>query len=141
MFYKLLLEQENEMPEEKENIGEIVNKLEKGEITIKEARTELKKKGLQHHRTGLTELILGLTIILGLFLIYFPTVANISQLRFFDFFAHLSVFDFPLAIKLLTSIVIALGLIMTGYASHLLSSKGGLKQGDDTIKFVREGAL
>ena len=128
------------MVEAQEDIGEIVNKLEKGEITIKEARIELKKKGLQHHGTGLTELLLGLTIILGLFLIYFPTVANISQLGFLDFFTKLSVFDFPLAVKILASIVIAIGLIITVYASHLLSSKGGLKQGDDTIKFIREGA-
>jgi len=127
------------MTEERENIEEIVNKLDKGEITIKEARVELKKKGLQHHGTGFTELLLGLTIILGLFLIYLPTIANISQLRFLDFFIQLSVFDFPLVVKILASVIIALGLIMTGYASHLLSSKGGLKQGDDTIKFVKEG--
>ena len=127
------------MVEAQEDIGEIVNKLEKGEITIKEARIEFKKKGLQHHGTGLTELLLGLTIILGLFLIYFPTVANISQLGFLDFFTQLSVFDFPFAVKILVSVIIAIGLIMTVYASHLLSSKGGLKQGDDTIKFVKEG--
>lgn len=127
------------MAEERENIEEIVNKIEKGEITIKQARLELKKKGLQHHGTGLTELLLGLTIIIGLILIYLPTVANISQLGFLDFFAQLSVFDFPLVVKILASVIIAIGLIMTGYASHLLSSKGGLKQGDDTIKFVGEG--
>lgn len=140
MFYSLLLgELKEEMSEEKEGIGEIVNKLEKGEITIKDARVELKKIGLQHHGTGLTELLLGLTIILGLFLIYLPTVANISQLGFLDFFTQLSVFDFPLIVQILASAIIAVGLIMTVYASHLLSSKGGLKQGDDTIKFIREG--
>ena len=72
-------------------------------------------------------------------MIYFPTITNILQLRFLDFFTQLSLFDFPFAVKILASIIIAIGLIMTGYASHLLSSKGGLKQGDDTIKFIREG--
>ena len=127
------------MAEERENIEEIVNKIDKGEMTIKEARVELKKKGLQHHGAGLIELLLGLTIILGLFLIYLPTVANISQLGFLGFFTQLSVFDFPFFVKILASVIIAIGLIMTVYASHLLSSKGGLKQGDDTIKFIREG--
>lgn len=120
-------------------IKDLVEKLEKGEITVKEVKRELKERDLQHHRAGGKQIILGFSIVLGLLFIYLPVFANLSQFEFLSFFTQLTKFHFPIAIPLLLSAVLIFGVFMTGYASHLLRSKGGLKEGDETIRFLRKG--
>jgi len=120
-------------------VKDLAEKLERGEITAKEAKRELKRRELHHHRVRLKEIVMGLIIVTCLLLIYFPTFAKVSKFEFLSFFAQLPSFDFPLFVKLLVSVILALGFFMLGYAGHLLSSKGGLKKGDETVKFIREG--
>lgn len=107
-------------------VRDLAEKLKKGELTRREVKRELKKMGLHH--MSLRHILTSLVGFAMLIPIYISTIAKHSKLDALAFFAQLPTIDFPLIVKILTSIFIAVGLFMTAYASHLLSTKGGTRR-------------
>jgi len=119
---------------------DLARKIDSGEISISEAKKEMKERGLAHHGIRIKGVILGSCIIFSLLLIYLPAFAKLTGLEFLSFFAQLPGLDFFFFIKLLAIVILIIGFVLLIYASHLLKTKGGLNMGDDTLKFIREGS-
>jgi len=122
-------------------IKDLVEKLKRGELTAKEIKEEMKKLGLKH--ATLRETATGILLIGVAVISYLAMIAKPSKLDVLKFLAQLPAIELPFVVKI---ILVGLGIgllsvtfIMMAWASHLLSSKGGLGEGDETIIFIKEG--
>ena len=127
--------------ETERKLEDLAEKLKSGELTSKEIKEEMKKLGIKH--ATLRETATGILLIGVAVISYLPIIANHPNLGALKFIAQLPAIEFPFVMKV---ILVGLGIellsvtfIMMVWASHLLSSKGGLGEGDETIIFIREG--
>jgi protein-S-isoprenylcysteine O-methyltransferase Ste14 len=127
--------------ETERKVKDLVEKLKRGELTSKDIKEEMKKLGITHftlRENAVAILLIGFAVIS-----YLPIFANISNIDALKFLAQLPAMELPFVVKV---ILVGLGigllsvtLIMMAWASHLLSSKGGLGEGDETIIFIKDG--
>jgi len=119
------------MVEERENIEEIVNKLDEGEMTIKEAKKILKEKGLSSEPKSLTGQVAGLISYIAYIIFCFPLTIILSS--------QLKVIIFPMPVIYISLILVAIGTFFALWVTYSHRKKGGLKGSDETIIFYRDG--
>lgn len=119
------------MVEERENIEEIVNKLDEGEMTIKEAKKILKEKGLSSEPKSLTGQVAGLISYIAYIIFCFPLTIILSS--------QLKVIIFPMPVIYISLILVAIGTLFALWVTNSHRKKGGLKGSDETIIFYRDG--
>jgi protein-S-isoprenylcysteine O-methyltransferase Ste14 len=127
--------------ETENKVKDLMEKLKRGELTSKEIKEEMKKLGITHftfRENAVAILVIGVAVVS-----YLPIFANLSDIDALRFLAQLPATELPFVVKVL---LVGLGIgflsvtfIMMTWASHLLSSKGGLGEGDETIIFIRDG--
>ena len=100
-------------------------------------KSELRKRGIGHH--GIGEALSGVLLVVCLILMYVSTFAKVSKIETLAWIANLPAIDFPIIVRCVATIALISGLTMTIWASLLLSRKGGLGEGDESIIFVLEG--
>jgi len=113
-------------------VKDLVEKLQRGEITPKEAKKILKERGLSDQASW-KGMVFGFLLYAAYVIICFPL--NIM----FSFSAQLPAIHFPVIVIYISIILVAFGtfLMVCTYYSH--RKKGGLKNSDVTIIFYRDG--
>jgi protein-S-isoprenylcysteine O-methyltransferase Ste14 len=119
------------MSEERENIKEIVNKLQRRELTSKEAKKILKERGLSSEPKSLTGQVAGLISYIAYIIFCFPLTIILS--------AQLQVISFPVAVIYISLILVAIGTFFALWVTYSHRKKGGLKGSDETIIFYQDG--
>ena len=120
--------------EEKEGkVNDLVEKLERGEITSKDALKELKKRGLLEPESW--EIIPWAAYFVLWFL---PFVSSQLKLDFLAFFAQLPLISFPEIVIYFSVAIGFLGILIGVWASRMHSKMGGLKH-DETVILLKEG--
>ncbi len=129
------------MEEKEGRVGDLVEELQRGEITPKEAFKKLEERKLTEGTLGGSwELILGLIP----WVIYFalcllPTWATHPKLGFLEWFAELRAITFPsVAIYVSIALVVA-GTLLLAWGVHSHRKRGGLKQTGEAIILYGEG--
>jgi len=126
------------MDEDNEGLtNDLVEKLRTGELTPGQVKSELKKKGMGHH--GIDDTLSGVLLVVCLVLMYISTFAKATKIETFEWIANLSAINFPISVRCVAAIALIGGLMMMIWASRLLSRKGGLGEGDESVAFVCEG--
>lgn len=114
-------------------VKDLVKKLKRGEITSKDARKELGKRGLLEPETW--EIIPWMAYLV---LWLLPFVSSQSKLDFLAFFAQLQSISFP-AIVIYVSLAIGLiGIFLGIWATRMHYKSGGLHH-DETVILLKEG--
>jgi protein-S-isoprenylcysteine O-methyltransferase Ste14 len=118
---------------------DLAEKLRKGEITPKEAKEEMYKRGLdkqENWRWGVYTVSAWSTYFVLLLL---PTWSRHFNLDFLKFFAQLPAINFPLIVKVVSLVFVFVWTCSSAWATHLHRKRGGLKGTDETIILYREG--
>ena len=121
------------MEERESKVKDLEEKLQKGELTPKEALKELRKRGLVEHEKW--EFI---PWIIYFILWLLPTAARQFKLDFLEWSTQLPVIRFPLAVICVLSALIALGIYLSVWSTRLHYKKGGIKD-DQTVTLLNEG--
>jgi len=120
---------------------DLVDKLDAGELTPKKIKEEMKKLGFKHETSREKATVVVLIVCIAM--MYLPIVARLSNLDALAFAIQLPVIELPFIVRVVLVIVgivlLSLALLMVVWAGHLLSAKGGLRDGHESIKFLREG--
>ena len=114
-------------------VNDLVEKLETGEITSKDALKELKNRGLLEPETWE---IIPWTVYLVLWLL--PFVSSQMKIDFLAFFAQLPTISFPDAVIYISLAIGILGILIGIWVSRMHSKKGGLNH-DETVILLKEG--
>ena len=114
-------------------VKDLVNKLEIGEMTSKDARKELGKRGLLEPETW--EIIPWMTYLV---LWLLPFVSSQLKLDFLAFFAQLPSISFPVIVIYISIAIGLLGILLGIWVSVLHYKRGGLNH-DETIILLKEG--
>jgi len=122
--------------EKKGNEGQVkdlVKKLERGEITSKDARKELGKRGLLEPETW--EIIPWMAYLV---LWLLPFVSSQSKLDFLAFFAQLQSISFPVIVIYISLAIGLIGIFLGIWATRMHYKSGGLHH-DETVILLKEG--
>jgi protein-S-isoprenylcysteine O-methyltransferase Ste14 len=112
------------MPQEK--VDELIEKLQKGELTSKKAYAELKKRGLVEHERR------DLIFYIAYFVLWLlPGLASFINLDFLNFFSELHIY--------LSIALVAMATILIVWGSFHHRRRGGLRMAGETLVFYREG--
>ena len=124
------------MEKKEGKVKDLVEELQRGELTSKEALKKLKERKLTEGTLGESwEFILWVIYII---LCLLPTGARHLKLDFLEWFAQLQAITFPsVAIYISIALVVAgTFLLVWGILSH--RKRGGLKKGDEAIILYKE---
>lgn len=119
--------------EKEGKVNDLVEKLERGEITSKDALKELKKRGLLEPETWE---IIPWAAYFVLWLL--PFVSSQSKLDFLAFFAQLPSISFPEIVIYISVAIGILGILIGIWVSRMHSKMGGLNH-DETVILLKEG--
>jgi protein-S-isoprenylcysteine O-methyltransferase Ste14 len=122
-----------EESEKEGKVNDLVEKLERGEITSKDALKELKKRGLLEPETW--EIVPWAAYFLFWLL---PFVSSRLKLDFLAFFAQLPLISFPEIVIYISVAVGILGILIGVWVSRMHSKMGGLSH-DETVILLKEG--
>ena len=114
-------------------VNDLVEKLERGEISSKDALKELKKRGLLEPESWE---IIPWAAYLVLWLL--PFVSNQWKLDFLVLFAQLPSISFPKIVIYILAAVGIVGILIGVWVSRMHSKMGGLKH-DETVILLKEG--
>ena len=115
---------------EKGRVKDLVEKIQRGELTSKEAKKRLKEQGLMGQASWKWTLF-GLIIYALYFILWVPLNIELS--------AQLQVISFPMAVIYISLILVAIGTFFAIWVTYSHQKKGGLRGSDETIIFYREG--
>lgn len=125
---------------EQKAIDDLVKKVERGETTPREAKAEVMKMGLHHQKYEYKyRKIIFPCMILGCFLCLLPFIAAKTGVRELSFLAKLPSIDFPLVVKIGVSVFFVILFAIGMHAIRLRTNKGGTRDEDEPIIFIREG--
>lgn len=119
--------------EKEGKVNDLVEKLERGEITSKDALKELKKRGLLEPETWE---IIPWAAYFVLWLL--PFVSSQLKLDFLAFFAQLPSISFPEIVIYISVAIGILGILIGIWVSRMHSKMGGLNH-DETVILLKEG--
>lgn len=122
-----------EESEKEGKVNDLVEKLERGEITSKDALKELKKRGLLEPETW--EIIPWAAYFVFWLL---PFVSSQLKLDFLAFFAQLPSISFPEIVIYISVAIGILGILIGIWVSRMHSKMGGLNH-DETVILLKEG--
>jgi protein-S-isoprenylcysteine O-methyltransferase Ste14 len=128
-----MLEITGEESEKEGKVNDLVEKLERGEITSKDALKELKKRGLLEPETW--EIIPWAAYFVFWLL---PFVSSQLKLDFLAFFAQLPSISFPEIVVYISVAIGILGILIGVWVSRMHSKMGGLNH-DETVILLKEG--
>ena len=114
-------------------VKDLVNKLERGEMTSKDARKELGKRGLLEPETW--EIIPWMAYLV---LWLLPFVSSQLKLDFLAFFAQLPSISFPAIVIYISLAIGLLGILLGIWVSVMHYKRGGLNH-DETVILLEEG--
>jgi len=114
-------------------VKDLVKKLERGEISSKDALKELGKRGLLEPETW--EIIPWMAYFVLWFL---PLVSSQLKLDFLAFFAQLPSISYPAIVIYISLAIGFLGILIGIWASLLHYKRGGLNH-DETVILLKEG--
>jgi protein-S-isoprenylcysteine O-methyltransferase Ste14 len=117
-------------------VEDLKGKLQKGDLTPKQAKKILHERGLGDPESWKWK-VSGITSWAAYFILWLlPSLAKQSEL---EFFAQLPAFRFPMVVIYISLALLVTALVLT-VAVHLLHQKwGGLKESGETIIFYRKG--
>jgi len=119
--------------EKEGQVNDLVEKLERGEITSKDALKELEKRGLLEPERW--EIIPWMAYFV---LWLLPVVSSQSKLDFLAFFAQLPAISFPAIVIYISLAIGLLGILVGIWATRMHYRRGGLKH-DETVILLKEG--
>ena len=124
-------------------VKDLVEKLQAGEITPKEAKKEMKKRGVSEQNffvgwAGWPSFLIAFGMYFPLCLL--PTWSREFKFDFLEFFAQLPAIHFP-AIVIYISLVllVVFGIFVMVWHVYLHRTRGGLKIEGETIIFYKAG--
>ena len=113
-------------------VKDLVEKLQAGELTPKEAKRGMKKRGLSEQESwkwGLSGFIVWATY----FILWLPLNLKFS--------AQLPIIHFPGIVIYVSLVLLAIGTFFALWLDYSHRKKGGLKESGETIIFYRDGPL
>ena len=119
--------------EKEGKVNDLVEKLERGEITSKDALKELKKRELLEPETWE---IIPWVAYFALWLL--PFVSSQLRLDFLAFFAQIPSISFPAVVIYISVAIGVLGILFGIWVSRMHSKMGGLNH-DETVILLKEG--
>jgi len=114
-------------------ISEILSK--KG-LTPEEIKKELKERGISerpYHIYWVTSLVVAAILWL------LPAIAKYTGWRLLNLFANLPSVKFPIAVIVLSVLLIIVGISLESQASYRRKERGGLRDVDETVFLLKEG--
>jgi len=118
------------MEEREGKVKDLVEKLQRGEFTPKEAKKILKERGLMEQASWKWT-VFGFIVYAAYFILSFPLNIKLS--------AQLQVISFPVVVIYISLILLAIGTFLAVWVTYSHRKKGGLKGSDETIIFYRDG--
>jgi protein-S-isoprenylcysteine O-methyltransferase Ste14 len=121
-------------------VRDIKNRLQKGEITHKEAYNLLIETDLTESRFYRGLLVFFIALWIAFFTLWLlPLIAKALNLDVLVFFSGLQSFTIPLVVIYVSICIVALGAVLFIWANHTHKVRGGLNRPGVTITFHREG--
>jgi len=114
-------------------VGDLVEKLQKGELTPKETLKKLEERGLTEKESW--EFI---PWVIYFILCLLPLMSKQVKLDFLEFFAQLPAFHFPAIVIYISLVLLAIGTFFIVWQIHSHRKRGGLKA-DETIILYKVG--
>ena len=121
------------MNNEKGTISEILGK--EG-LTPEEIKKELRERGISegpYHIYWVTSLLVATILWL------LPAIAKYTGWRLLNFFANLLSVKFPIAVIVISVLLIIVGISLESQASYRRKEHGGLRDVDETVFLLKEG--
>lgn len=129
------------MEKKKGKVTDLVEKLQRGELTSKEVFKKLEERKLtEGTQGGSWEFILGFIPWIIYFILWLlPTWARHFKLDFLEWFAQLRAITFPSVAIYISIVLVVIGtfFLVWGILSH--HKRGGLKKGGEAIILYKEG--
>jgi len=121
-------------------VKDLVEKLERGEITKKEAIRELYRRGLQHGRYGHFWLM-SLSMVAWGVLCFVSGIAKATNIPILELFVQLPAISFLPIIAYLALVLVFSSFAVALYATYFRAVMGGCgwKGESETVTFVRRG--
>jgi len=125
------------MSSEEGQVKDLVEKLEKGEITSKEIIKELKERKLTEKAISRYE---AWGLVIWAILCFLPAIAKLSNIDFLSFLTQLPTIEFPIVVIYIAVIlfIAAIPLTASGWYSNI--KYGGCRSEDLTIILLKKGA-
>jgi protein-S-isoprenylcysteine O-methyltransferase Ste14 len=124
-------------------VRDIADRLQKGEITHKEAYKLLIERGFTESGASIARphlIVFFLALWIGFFALWLlPPISKALHLDFLAFFSGLQSFTIPLAVRYVSIVIVVLGTVLFIWANLTHKVRGGIKRADETIIFYREG--
>lgn len=117
-------------------VKDLVERIERGEITPKKIVSKLKESRELKYKTPMWNYFCGL--IWGA-LCFLPAIAKFSRLGILSFFTRLSAIEFPAIVIYLSIIIFIVAVFLTAWGIYFRIKKGGLHSEDDTIILLKNG--
>jgi len=111
-------------------VKDLVVKLQRGEITIKEAKEEMHRRGLSEQES-LKWIIYSGIVWVTYFVLWLPLSSKFS--------AQLPTISFPAIVIYISAFLLALGTFVMVWMHRSHCKKGGLKESGETVIFYNEG--
>jgi protein-S-isoprenylcysteine O-methyltransferase Ste14 len=112
-------------------VKDLVEKIQRGELTPKEAKKILKERGLSSEPKSLKGQVAGYISYVAYIIFCFPLTITLA--------AQLQVISFPVLVIYISLIFLAIGTFFAVWVTYSHRKKGGLKGSDETIVFYRDG--
>jgi len=124
-------------------VRDIRDRLQKGEITHKEAYKLLIERGFTESGASIARphvLVFFLALWIAFFALWLlPPIAQALNLDFLAFFSGLQSFTIPSVVIYVSIGIVALGTVLFIWANRTHKARGGINRADETIIFYREG--
>ena len=118
------------MEKRESKVNDLVEKLHAGELTPKEVKREMKKRGFREQESWKWRIS-----IFGSWMTYFILWLPLN----FKFAAQLPVIRFPASVIYVSVVFIVIGTFFAIWMHYSHCKRGGLKGSDETIIFYKEG--
>ena len=133
------------MPVDEGRVKDLVEKLERGEITPKEAKEGMNKRGVSEQNflggcvwVGWPSLFIAFSAYFVLWLL--PTWSRQFKFGFLEFFAQVPAIHFPaIVIYISLILLVVFGIFVMVWHIYLHRTRGGLKIEGETIIFYKAG--
>ncbi|MCW4039585.1 MAG: DUF1295 domain-containing protein [Candidatus Bathyarchaeota archaeon] len=124
-------------------VRDLEERLQKGEITHKEAYKLLIERGFTESGASIARphvLVLFIALWIAFFALWLlPPIAQALDLDFLAFFSGLQSFTIPSVVIYVSIVIVALGTVLFIWANLTHKARGGINRADETIIFYREG--
>jgi len=129
------------MEKKKDKVKDLVEELQRGELTPKGAFKKLEERKLtEGTQGGSWEFILGFIPWIIYFILWLlPTWARHFNLDFLEWFAHLRAITFPSVAIYISIVLVVVGTFFLAWGMLSHRKRGGLKKVDEAIILYKEG--